>query len=146
MRGWLCLQLGTWHPYKQANCVLWSHWGPTIFGPLFHELIPNSNFNKKAKLSTKFLNIARLSYPAWKSELLAARVNIEAKNVDAVAKSHLRDLTMLMEYFIPVVSELIDGVCIDVININETIAVMDGIILFIMFGYFININEMQDAY
>ena len=43
MRGWLCVQLGTWHPYKQANCVLWSHWGPTIFGPLFHELIPNAN-------------------------------------------------------------------------------------------------------
>lgn len=108
MRGWLCVQLGTWHPYKQANCVLWSHWGPTIFGPLFHELIPNANFNKKAKLSTivKFLNIVRLSYPSWKADLKSALKKAMAKNVDVVAISHFRDLTKLMEFFIPAVSAM----------------------------------------
>ena len=109
MRGWLCVQLGTWHPYKQANCVLWAHWGPRIFGPLFNELIPNANFNKKAKLSTvvKFLNITRLSYRSWKSDLDSARQQVEEKNMDLVAKSHLRDLTKLMQFFIPVVSGVI---------------------------------------
>ena len=108
MRGWLCVQLGTWHPYKQANGVLWSHWGPTVFGPLFNELIPDANFNKKAKLSTivKFLNTVRLSYPHWKSDLNSALKDVQSVNVDAVAISHYRDLTKLMEFFIPVVSQL----------------------------------------
>ena len=121
MRGWLCVQLGTWHPYKQANCVLWSHWGPTVFGPLFHELIPNANFNKKAKLSTivKFLNIVRVSYPQWKADLKAALKQATAKNVDTVAVSHFRDLIKLMEFFIPAVSAVKPVCLIIYIDINE---------------------------
>ena len=74
MRGWLCVQLGTWHPYKQANTVIWTHWAPRVFGPLFNELIPNANFNKKAGLSTvaSFLTFVRLAYPSFRSELQAA--------------------------------------------------------------------------
>ena len=68
--------------------------------------IRSANFNKKAKLSTvvKFLNIVRLSYPSWKSDLKSALRDADAKNVDMVAISHMRDLTKLMEFFIPVVS------------------------------------------
>ena len=77
-----------------------------VFGPLFHELIPNANFNKKAKLSTivKLLNIVRISYPLWKADLKSALKQAKAKNVDAVAISHFRDLTKLMGLFIPAVS------------------------------------------
>ena len=141
MRGWLCVQLGTWHPYKQANCVLWSHWGPTIFGPLFNELIPNANFNKKAKLSTvvKFLNMVRLSYPSWKSELQSALRDAEAKNVDTVAISHMRDLTKLMEFFIPVVSVLLSVFVNDCININQVPPPRHSFESTILF---ININKM----
>ena len=105
MRRWLCVQLGTWHPYKQANSVLWSHWGPRVFGPLFNELIPNANFNRKAKLSTivKFLNIVRISYRFWQGDLKTALKQAQSKNVDLVAISHFRDLTKLMQFFIPAV-------------------------------------------
>ena len=110
MRRWLCVQLGTWHPYKQANSVLWSHWGPRIFGPLFNELIPNANFNRKAKLSTivKFLNIVRISYRSWKGDLNTALRQAQSNNVDLVAISHFRDLTKLMQFFIPAVSSSSD--------------------------------------
>ena len=108
MRGWLGVQLGTWHPYKQANVVVWSHWGARIFAPLFNDLIPNANFNPKAKLSTiaRFLTVARLSYKSWKTDLKNAREEIERRNMDRVAISHLRDLLKLMEFFIPVVGHI----------------------------------------
>ena len=108
MRGWLGVQLGTWHPYKQANVVVWSHWGARIFAPLFNDLIPNANFNPRAKLSTiaRFLTVARLSYKSWKNDLKNAREEIERRNMDRVAISHLRDLLKLMEFFIPVVGHI----------------------------------------
>ena len=31
--AWLCVTLGVWHPYKQANSVVWSHWGPPLLPP-----------------------------------------------------------------------------------------------------------------
>ena len=24
--AWLCVSLGIWHPYKQANTAVWNHW------------------------------------------------------------------------------------------------------------------------
>ena len=108
MRGWLGVQLGTWHPYKQANVVVWSHWGARIFAPLFNDLIPHANVNPKTKLSTiaRFLTVARLSYKSWKTDLKKAREEIERRNMDRVAISHLRDLLKLMEFFIPVVGHI----------------------------------------
>ena len=32
---WLCVTLGIWHPYKQANTVVWSHWGLASSAPTF---------------------------------------------------------------------------------------------------------------
>ena len=106
MRQWLVVQLGTWHPYKQANTLIWSHWGPRIFAPLFNELIGNANFKRKAKLSTivKFLTIVRLSYPSFRQTLDTAIKTTQSANVDRVAISHLRDLKKLLVFFIPVVS------------------------------------------
>ena len=108
MRQWLVVQLGTWHPYKQANTLIWSHWGPRVFAPLFNELIANANFKRKAKLSTisKFLTIARLSFPSFRKTLDKALKTAQRANVDLVAISHLRDLKKLFLFFIPVVSHM----------------------------------------
>ena len=104
MKSWLCVQLGTWHPYKQANTVIWSHWGSRIFGPLFNELIPNANFNKKARLATivKFLTIVRMAFPEFRRDLIVA-VNSTSGGRDRLAHSHLYDLLKLLLFFIPVV-------------------------------------------
>ena len=109
MRQWLVVQLGTWHPYKQANTLIWSHWGPRVFAPLFNELIANANFQRKAKLSTivKFLTIVRLSFPAFRKTLDSALKTAQSANVDQVAISHLRDLKKLFVFFIPVVSHIL---------------------------------------
>ena len=108
MRQWLVVQLGTWHPYKQANTLIWSHWGPRVFAPLFNELIGNANFHRKAKLSTiaKFLTIARLSFPSFRKTLDKALKTAQSANVDQVAISNLRDLKKLFLFFIPVVSHM----------------------------------------
>ena len=108
MRKWLVVQFGTWHPYKQANTLIWSHWGPRVFAPLFNELIGNANFHRKAKLSTiaKFLTIVRLSFPSFRKTLDEALKAAQSVNVDQVAMSNLRDLKKLFVYFIPVVSHM----------------------------------------
>ncbi len=104
MRSWLHVQLGTWHIYKQANTVVWKHWSERIFAPLFHDLIPDANFNKKARLTTisVFLTYVRLSYPSFRDELNAALKSVTDAN-QRVAISHLRDLKKLCEFAIPVV-------------------------------------------
>ena len=50
--AWLCVTLGVWHPYKQANSVVWSHWGPRFLAPYFHHIVPGSNFSARARLIT----------------------------------------------------------------------------------------------
>jgi hypothetical protein len=47
--AWLCVCLGTWHPYKQANTVVWCHWAARFIAPFFNHLVPKSNFRKKAR-------------------------------------------------------------------------------------------------
>ena len=111
MRQWLSVQLGTWHTYNQANTVIWSHWGPRIFAPLFNELIPNSNFNRKARLPTValFLSYARLAYPSFRKQLDEAMKTVSARNMDREGLSQLRDIKKLLQFFIPVVRYLLSG-------------------------------------
>ena len=105
MRSWLVVQLGTWHPYKQANSVVWSHWGPRVFGPLFNELVSNANFNRKARLSTivRFFTIVRLAYDSFRGNLDDAVRTLKQNNTKPAATAFLRDLKKLLVFFIPVV-------------------------------------------
>ena len=105
MRKWLTVQLGTWHCYKQGNTVVWDHWAPRVFAPLFHEIISDANFNQKARLSTiaRFFTYVRLAYPTFRAELTTTLKSMTALGVDRVGISYLRDLKKLIEFFIPVV-------------------------------------------
>ena len=127
MRQWLVVQLGTWHTYKQVNTLIWSHWGPRIFAPLFNELIGNANFKRKAKLSTiiKFLTIVRLSYSSFKKTLDVALKTVQDANMDRIAISNLRDLKKLLVFFIPVVSG------VNISNITEMSACMSTFLFMI---------------
>ena len=109
MRSWMVLTLGTWHPYKQANKLIWLHWDKRIFAPLFHDLIPQSNFFQGARLVTQatYLTYVRLAYPSFKNELKEAIASCEEGGVRRVELSHLKDLQRLCEFFIPVVSDFI---------------------------------------
>ena len=104
MRSWLTVTLGTWHPYKQATQVVWKHWSKRVFAPLFHDLIPNANFNPNAKLATvaTFFTYVRLAYPHFKDQLTAARTECKSKD-DRIGVSNLSDLMRLLEFFLPVV-------------------------------------------
>lgn len=124
MRQWLCVSLGVWHPYKQANNVIWKHWGRRILGPYFNHLVPNANFFEKPKLVTMatFFSYIRLAYPRFQSMLIEAIKSARSKG-DAVALSTLVDLRALLTFFIPVVPPC----SVRIININE-----DQIILILM--------------
>ena len=129
MRSWLCVQLGTWHPYKQANTVVWTHWAERVFGPLFNELIPNANFNKKAGLSTvaSFLTFVRLAYPSFRSELQAAIERVRASDQDVIAMSHLRDIKKLVEFFIPAVRlQSSTNAMSETVGVRESLCVVMG--------------------
>ena len=104
-RSWCCVQLGTWHSYKQACTVVWGHWAARVFAPLYNFLINNANFRKKARLTTiaRFLTYVRLAYPFFRQELKDTISEVRAANLDNVAKTQLYDLTKLLVYFIPVV-------------------------------------------
>lgn len=106
MGSWLCVCLGTWHPYKQAATVVWAHWGPRFLAPLFHHLVPNANFNKSAKLVTilTYFTYIRLAYPAFAAELKSAVATARAMPQDPSVLSNLLDLRIFLTYFIPVVS------------------------------------------
>ena len=108
MRKWLCVQLGTWHCYKQACTVVWAHWGPRVFAPLFHEIISDANFNSKARLSSiaRFFTYVRLAYPSFRDELTETLRSLTAMGVDRTGISQLRDLKKLIEFFVPVVSDV----------------------------------------
>ena len=129
MRSWLCVQLGTWHPYKQANTVVWTHWAERVFGPLFNELIPNANFNKKAGLATvaSFLTFVRLAYPSFQSELQAAIERVRANDQDVIAMSHLRDIKKLVEFFIPAVRlQSSTNAMSETVGVRESLCVVMG--------------------
>ena len=121
MRSWFCVQLGTWHCYKQATSVVWGHWGARVFAPLYHELIDGAYFYRKARLATvaRFLTYVRLAYPSFRKTLKAARSRAEEEDMDNVAKSHFRDLTKLLEYFIPVVSCIIQLIIVHVCDTGQ---------------------------
>ena len=109
MRGWLCVNLGTWHVYKQANSVIWKHWAGRVFAPLFYDLIPDANFNKNATLTTivTFLTYVRLAYPSFRQQLEDTLCRMRVVDADPIGVSQLRDLKRLLEFFIPVVSHTI---------------------------------------
>lgn len=106
MRKWAVVTLGTWHPYKQANTLIWHHWAARVFAPLFHDLIPQSKFHLSARLVsiTAHLSYVRLAYPMFKAELTEAINFCTDKGNRIVELSHLQDLKNLCEFFIPVVS------------------------------------------
>ena len=116
MRKWCVVTLGTWHPYKQANTLIWHHWATRVFAPLFHDLIPQSKFHLSARLVSisTFLTYVRLAYPMFKAELAEAITFCTNKGNRIKELSHLVDLRRLCEFFIPVVSAFIISVILQI--------------------------------
>ena len=105
----MTVTLGTWHPYKQANIVIWKQWAERIFAPLFHDLIPGAKFKIKNRLVviSTFLTYIRLAYPSFKAALKDAIAFCTAHDSRRTELSHLVDLRRLITFFIPAVSQLI---------------------------------------
>ena len=113
MRKWNHVILGIWHPYKKAAEVVWRHWLPSFFGPLFHEIMPAAKCFKQAKLRNiaQFFTLCRLAYPSFKTQLESAiaSASVDIEHPEVVSSlNHLRDL---LEFFIPVVLDFL-SVCV----------------------------------
>lgn len=113
---WLCVTLGVWHPYKQANTVVWSHWGPRFLGPFFNHMVPGSDFRSKARLITiiTFFTYIRLAAPSFAVELQQAIQAARKLPAKPLILAYLLDLRSLIFFAIPVVRN--DSRCI---NIND---------------------------
>jgi hypothetical protein len=113
MRQWFTVTLGSWHPYKQANLIVWGHWGQRWFGPLFHDLIPNGKFFKSPRLITvaTFFTYVRLAYPYFRNDLKNAMAKSKGDTQVPATYAALLDLHQLLEFFIPVVCD-VNVVCL----------------------------------
>jgi hypothetical protein len=96
--AWLCVTLGVWHPYKQANSVVWSHWGPRFPAPYFHHIVPGSNFSTGARLITiiSYFTYIRLAAPSFAAQLQAAIKTARADRARPLALSYLLGLRTLV--------------------------------------------------
>ena len=104
--AWLSVTLGLWHPYKQANSVVWSHWGPRYLAPYFHHLVPGSNFSGGARLITiiTYFTYIRLAAPSFAQQLQDAIKAARALRQRPLALDYLLDLRTLVFFCIPVVT------------------------------------------
>ena len=102
------MTLGIWHPYKQANSVVWSHWGPRFLAPYFHHIVTGSNFSTGARLITiiSYFTYIRLAAPSFAAQLQAGIKTARADRARPLALSYLLDLRTLIFFCIPVVTTL----------------------------------------
>ena len=105
---WLCVTLGIWHPYKQANTVVWSHFGPRFLAPYFNHLVPASNFKRNARLVSiaTFFTYLRLALPSIAVEMQAAIATARQQRSKPLVLAYLLSLRDLLFFMIPVVSDL----------------------------------------
>lgn len=103
--AWLCVTLGIWHPYKQANTVVWNHWASRFLAPYFHHMVPGSNFSRSARLATiaTFFTYIRLALPEIGVELQAAITTARQMRSKPLVLAYLLDLRDLLVFCIPVV-------------------------------------------
>jgi hypothetical protein len=103
--AWLCLSLGTWHPYKQANTVVWKHWAARFIAPFYNHIVPRFNFRGSARLVTisTFFTYIRLAVPHFAQQLHAAVKAARLKRDKPLVLAYLLDLRDLIYFAIPVV-------------------------------------------
>ena len=99
------MTLGVWHPYKQANTVVWGHWGPRLLAPFFNDIVPGSNFQCKARLITiiTYFTHIRLAAPSFAKQLQDAIKTARADRARPLVLSYLLDQRILVLFCIPVV-------------------------------------------
>jgi hypothetical protein len=97
-----------WHPYKQANSVVWSHWGSRFLAPYFHQIVPGSNFSTGARLITiiTYFTYIRLAAPSFAQQLQDAIKAARADRARPLPLNYLLDLRTLVFFCIPVVAPL----------------------------------------
>jgi hypothetical protein len=99
----VCVVLGLWHPYKQANLVIWKRFGRSFLARMFHTLFPGKLFFNKPKLRAivGHFNVLRLAYKQIKKPLKEA---LAMSGLNKHQAGYLQNMQALFEFYIPVVS------------------------------------------
>lgn len=100
LRRSVVLLMGIWHPYKQANMLLWQRFGHLYLARLFHALYPTGKYFPKPRLThiLSLLTIFRLSFPAWRPKLVEL---LESDNCSLAMRPHAQNLLDLGDFFVP---------------------------------------------
>jgi hypothetical protein len=111
MRRWLSPTLGAWHSYKMANILNYRTFAHTFMGHLHFAMNPTQpwfpNQYKLPKLVLRFTWI-RLAYPNFRKQLHdAIRFMEQRREHKKAGYIHLRNLKMLCEWYIPLVTIII---------------------------------------
>jgi len=95
--------MGVWHVFKQASIQVYRLASAHFLAPWFHHSFPDRKFYSAPKLRaiTHRLSLIRLSYPSWRKDLREALL----LDLPVGNRQHLLNLQLLVEYFIPLVSE-----------------------------------------
>jgi hypothetical protein len=104
-QGKVCIFLGTWHPFKVVCEAIQKHFLCTFLAPAFHAIFPDFTMLSKMRLSQllHLINMLMLSYPKWKDKLKSM---VDSTSNQSRMFGHLQKLTLLFEYFLPVVCDI----------------------------------------
>ena len=98
-----CPVMELFHPYKKILEDTWRkpEFFYTLFAPLAHSFHPNSPVKRKPKLKEieSYVTILRLLWPEFR-----AKYYLLLDYLEGSAKVHLRNILLVFEFFIPIVS------------------------------------------
>lgn len=119
MRKQLVPVLGTWHPFKVASDKIWSTYLNVFWAPAIHSITPNAKVFRNFTLRklTVFFTQCRLAFPKFKERLetMFLVLNQDPKktlnprhHVPREMKNHLINFYYIFNYWLPVVSTLVN--------------------------------------
>jgi hypothetical protein len=95
--------LAWWHTYKHGVIEIWKVFAPMIWGPLYHELYPNSQFfvdGSPLPNMVTHLTYMRLAYTGVRAQM---EVALERDDLTNRSRTALEDIRFMCEFAIPVV-------------------------------------------
>ena len=100
-----CPVMEFFHPYKKLLEDVWKQpeFFYTFFAPLHHHFFPDSAVfaNQKLKMIESIFTVVRMLWPDYR-----AKFHLLLTFVFGLRRTHLRNILLVMDFFVPLVSNL----------------------------------------
>ena len=108
VRRHIFVHYAPWHVFKHCVYGVYRAWANSTFAFVFHSLHPDQVFRVHPKYLSQCVTMFQyllVSYPSWKDVLENAIE--ECAEYEEFDRQHLKNLQLLMEFFIPAVRLII---------------------------------------